>query len=35
MIKLIKRLIDKWTYKRKLKKRMEELKKHDPFTYRH
>ena len=31
MIKLIKRWIDKWKHKRKMKKRIEQLKKNDPF----
>lgn len=35
MIKLIKRWIDKWKKKRKAKKRIEQLKKSDPFTYNH
>ena len=35
MIKLIKRWIDKWKHKRKMKKRIEQLKKSDPFIYKH
>jgi hypothetical protein len=35
MIKLIKRWIDKWKHKRKMKKRIEQLKKNDPFIYKH
>jgi hypothetical protein len=35
MIKFIKRWIDKWKHKRKMKKRIEQLKKNDPFIYKH
>ena len=35
MIKLIKHWIDKWKHKRKMKKRIEQLKKNDPFIYKH
>jgi hypothetical protein len=35
MIKLIKQWIQDWKRKRKAKKRIEELKKRDPFTYKH
>jgi hypothetical protein len=38
-INIIKRWFDKWQYKRKMKKRfkkkLEELKKRDPFIYNH
>jgi hypothetical protein len=37
-MKLIKWLIEKyqmWTRKRKFKKKLEELKKRDPFIYNH
>jgi hypothetical protein len=34
-INIVKRWIDKWNYKRKMKKRIEQLKKNDPFIYKH
>lgn len=33
MIKWIKNKIAEWKYKRKMKKKLEELKKKDPFIY--
>jgi hypothetical protein len=35
MIKKIKKWIKDWKTKRRMKKRIAELKKNDPFTYRH
>ena len=35
MINLIKRWIEKWKKKQKVKKRIAQLKKNDPFTYNH
>jgi hypothetical protein len=31
----LKKKIDQWKFNRKLKKRLEELKKRDPFVYKH
>ena len=33
MIRWIKNKIAEWKYKRKMKKKLEELKKKDPFIY--
>ena len=33
MIKWIKNKIAEWKYKRKMKKKLDELKKKDPFIY--
>ena len=35
MIKRIKKWIKDWKSKRRMKKRIEELKKRDPFIYKH
>ena len=35
MIKKIKQWIQNWKHKRKMKKRIEQLKKNDPFIYKH
>ncbi len=35
MIKKIKQWIKDWKAKRRMKKRLTELKKRDPFIYRH
>ena len=34
MIKFIKNLIFKWKREKEFKKKLEELKKRDPFTYK-
>lgn len=35
IFKWIKEKINKWKFDRKYKKRMEELRKRDPFVYNH